>query len=284
MPNFNIEHQTIYRYNYGVYNIKNLIKLYPVWNETQKLISQKVEISGNPDVILNTDTFGNTFGMFTINGPQTELAITSTLKIQTFYKDVLADVAGRKLHKWADIAILSMDNTFKLFLNPKDFYVIWDINHLVYSFNPASRNPLDIILEFNNYVYTNFRYDVFATRVNSTVNEVWNMKAGVCQDFAHILIYMLQLTNIPARYVCGYICPNKDGLRGDGASHAWVEAYLPNYGWLGIDPTNNCLAQEKHVKLAVGRNYDDVAPVKGEYTGTASQTMEATVAVSYQVD
>ncbi len=282
MPLFQIEHKTAYRYNYGVYNIKNLIKLYPAWNESQKLVSQEVLISGNPEVLPNTDTFGNMFGIFTINGPETELIITSTLEIETFYKDVLADVAGRKLHKWADIAILSMDNTFKLFLNPKDFYVIWDINNLVYSFNPSARNPLDIILEFNSYVYFNFRYDVFATRVNSTINEVWNMKAGVCQDFAHILIYMLQLTNIPARYVCGYICPNKDGLRGDGASHAWVEAYLPNYGWLGVDPTNNCLAQEKHIKLAVGRNYDDVAPVKGEYTGTASQTMTASVAVSYK--
>jgi transglutaminase-like putative cysteine protease len=281
MPYFNIQHTTSYIYTYDVYNIKNLIKLYPFPHENQKLVSQSIDITGDPEVLVNTDTFGNKFGIFTINGPQSELTIISTVEIETTYKDVLADVAGRKLHKWADIALLSMDNTFKLFLSPKDFYVIWDINNLVYSFNPAARNPLDLILEFNSYVYYNFRYDVFATRVNSTLYEVWNMKAGVCQDFAHILIYMLQLTNIPARYVCGYICPNKDGLRGDGATHAWVEAYLPNYGWFGIDPTNNCIAQEKHIKMAVGRNYDDVSPVKGEYNGTANQTMKVTVNISY---
>jgi transglutaminase-like putative cysteine protease len=96
------------------------------------------------------------------------------------------------------------------------------------------------------------------------------------------LIYMLQTTSIPARYVCGYICPNQDGLRGEGASHAWVEAYLPTYGWLGVDPTNNCVVGDKHVKIAIGRHFDDVAPVKGVYSGGAFQTMKATVTVSHK--
>lgn len=282
MPHFNISHQTSYSYNYDVYNIKNIIKIFPISSPTQKIISHNLKVTGNPEILINTDTFGNTFGIFTLYGPQNQLHISSELEVETQYKDNLADVSSRKIHLWSDIAILSMDNTFKLFLNPKDFYVIWDINNIVNSFNPPSRNPLDIILEFNSYVFYNFRYDTTATRINSTLYEVWNMKAGVCQDFAHILIYMLQLTNIPARYVCGYICPNHDGLRGEGATHAWVEAYLPNYGWFGIDPTNNCIAQEKHVKLAVGRNYDDVAPVKGEYTGSAFQSMNAKVSVSYE--
>lgn len=281
MAYFHIEHTTSYQYSFDVYQIKNLIKLYPFQNDSQRVVSQLVSISSNPDVAVNIDTFGNLFGIFVIEGPQNELIIKSTLEIETFYKDVLADVYGRKLHKWTDLAILSMDNTFKLFLNPKDFYMIWDINNLVFSFNPYAKNPLDLILEFNNYVFSNFRYDAFATRIHSTLNEVWNMKAGVCQDFAHILIYMLQLTTIPARYVCGYICPNQDGLRGEGATHAWVEAFLPNYGWLGIDPTNNCVVNEKYVKLAVGRNYDDVAPVKGEYSGFANQTMTASVTIAY---
>ncbi len=142
-----------------------------------------------------------------------------------------------------------------------------------------------MIKQFNHYVFTNFKYIPNITTVTTTLNEVWNLKAGICQDFAHLLIAMLKLANIPARYVSGYICPNKNGMRGDGASHAWVEAFLPNYGWVGIDPTNDCLAEDKHVRVAVGRDYNDICPVKGAFTGNSShQTMNVSVSVSYISD
>jgi transglutaminase-like putative cysteine protease len=108
------------------------------------------------------------------------------------------------------------------------------------------------------------------------------LKSGVCQDFAHMLLAMLRLINIPARYVSGYICPNKSGMRGEGATHAWVEAYIPFYGWLGVDPTNNCLVNETHVRLAVGKNFTDCSPVKGTYRGTSNHTLDVTVSVSYE--
>ena len=89
------------------------------------------------------------------------------------------------------------------------------------------------------------------------------IKAGVCQDFAHILLVMLRLLNIPARYVSGYVCPHDHNLRGEGATHAWVEAYIPFYGWLGLDPTNNCIVNDFHVRLAIGRSFSDCSPVRG---------------------
>ncbi len=84
-----------------------------------------------------------------------------------------------------------------------------------------------------------------------------------------ILLAMLRLIDIPSRYVSGYICPNKNGMRGEGATHAWVEAYIPFYGWLGIDPTNNCIVNDTHVRLAIGRSFSDCSPVKGTYRGTS---------------
>jgi transglutaminase-like putative cysteine protease len=129
--------------------------------------------------------------------------------------------------------------------------------------------PYHTALKFCKYVYKNFEYIKGVTTVETTLDEIWGLKAGVCQDFAHLLMVMLRLVGIPARYVSGYICPNKDGLRGDWATHAWAEAYLPGYGWLGIDPTNNCIANENHVRLAVGRNFSDCSPVKGVYKGAA---------------
>ena len=93
---------------------------------------------------------------------------------------------------------------------------------------------------------------------------------------------MLRLLGIPARYVSGYVCPHDNDLRGEGATHAWVDAYIPFYGWLGLDPTNNCIVNDRHVRLAIGRNFSDCSPVKGTYKGTAEQTLEVGVSVSHE--
>ena len=136
--------------------------------------------------------------------------------------------------------------------------------------------------QLNEYVYKNFQYIQGITSVTTTLDEIWKLKAGVCQDFAHMLLAMLRLLNVPARYVSGYVCPHDHTLRGEGATHAWVEAYVPFYGWLGLDPTNNCIVNDLHVRLAIGRSFSDCSPVRGTYKGTAKQTLEVGVSVSYE--
>ena len=87
---------------------------------------------------------------------------------------------------------------------------------------------------------------------------------------------------IPSRYVSGYICPNKNGMRGEGATHAWVEFHLPEYGWVGIDPTNNAWVEGQHIKLAVGRDFADCTPVKGTFKGPAYQSLSVFVSIGYE--
>ncbi len=280
MLHFNIQHTTIYQYDNDVYDIKNLIKTYPVEDERQKVSSHFLAITENPRIAINRDGFGNKFGVFTVKGPVRELNITSTFDIETVETDVLEE-ARREEHTWDDIKLLSLDKSYQVFLNQKDHNEIWEIRNLVPTFNITGKDPLDVILDFNTYVYNNFKYVPGVTTVNTPLNEVWRLKAGVCQDFSHVLIEMLRTVNIPARYVSGYICPNNNGMRGAAASHAWVEAYLPNYGWIGVDPTNNCMAEEKHVRVAFGRDYDDVSPIKGEFKGTANQIVSVLVTVGY---
>jgi len=96
------------------------------------------------------------------------------------------------------------------------------------------------------------------------------------------MLELLRMIGIPARYVSGYICPNKNGMRGEGATHAWVEAYVPDYGWVGSDPTNNTWATNNHVKLAVGRNFSDCTPAKGTFKGPAHQSLSVYVSVGYE--
>jgi transglutaminase-like putative cysteine protease len=278
---FHIKHVTSYLYDNPVFESRNLIKVYPRKDKHQKVLDHSIRISGEPHVKTGKDIFGNKFGIFTLHNPHNQLQIISEMDVQTESRDILSEAAHNQ--SWSDMRLLGMDSSFRLFLNPKNYFVMPDIWEVVNSFKIGEMLPLSIALAFNEYVYKNFTYNPAATLVDTPVEAVWFLKAGVCQDFSHVLIYMLRSVSIPARYVSGYICPNKSGLRGDGATHAWVEVYLSNYGWLGIDPTNNCIAAEKHVRVAVGRNYLDVAPVIGEFEGKARQSLGVTVTVSYDM-
>lgn len=134
-------------------------------------------------------------------------------------------------------------------------------------------------LVLSEFVYDNFSYKQGITNIETPIEDIWKLKAGVCQDFAHILLAILRIYGIPARYVSGYICPKETGVRGEGATHAWVEAHIPFYGWLGLDPTNNCIVTDGHVKMAIGRSFSDCTPVKGTYKGSGEHILEVKVQV-----
>ena len=116
------------------------------------------------------------------------------------------------------------------------------------------RSENDSVLNFSKvlctYVNKNFEYKKGVTNINSSLDEVWKLKSGVCQDFTNILIQLLRLSKMPSRYVSGYVF-SKGGLIGAGATHAWAEEFIPFYGWLGLDPTNNCVIS--HDKMDQGK-------------------------------
>lgn len=129
-------------------------------------------------------------------------------------------------------------------------------------------------------IHQTFLYDREATSVHTTVDESVQLRSGVCQDFAHVQVALCRLNGIPARYVSGYIHSGPEThVMGAEASHAWCEAYLPPYGWIGYDPTNGRLINDEFVKIAVGRDYRDVSPVRGVYKGASHSEMSVNVAV-----
>ncbi|MZP28341.1 hypothetical protein GTO91_01220 [Heliobacterium undosum] len=134
------------------------------------------------------------------------------------------------------------------------------------------------ILRLAERLYQRYDYRKNSTEVDSSIGEILRNGAGVCQDFSHLMAAVLRVAGVPARYVSGYI-PCGGHLRGDSASHAWVEAWLPERGWTGVDPTNNCPAGPLHVKIAHGRDYGDIVPVKGVYRGRAKQSLQVSVDV-----
>jgi transglutaminase-like putative cysteine protease len=181
--------------------------------------------------------------------------------------------------QWQYLANLQHMVPYIDFLKQEYFEGLDELEKIVEAERLKDETPYQVALHFCQYVYDNFEYIKGVTTVETKLDEIWKLKAGVCQDFAHILMEMLRLVQIPARYVSGYICTSKNGLRGEGATHAWAEAYIPDYGWLGIDPTNNCIANETHIRLAVGRNFPDCSPVKGVYKGASGHKLEVSVSV-----
>ena len=156
--------------------------------------------------------------------------------------------------------------------------IIAILNKIKYQDKPV----IEIARLCNQYIYSNFSYTKGITNIETTLDEVLQHKKGVCQDFALVLLQLLRTAGIPCRYVSGYVCPNKSGLRGEGATHAWVEIYTPTQGWLGIDPTNNIWTMDNHIKLSVGRNFSDCTPVKGTFKGLAKQKLSVSVSVEYE--
>lgn len=281
MPEFKIQHITRYIYQSPVRDSANQIVLYPIQDEWQQVLKHAISISGNPVVDSYTDYYGNQIGTFTQREPHSHLTITSQLVVETKARDFPVDDMFAA-QQWTDLERYSMQVPYIDFLRQEYFNALNELKEIVYNHKNASDTPYKTALHFCEYVYKNFKYIAGVTSVETTLDEIWAIKSGVCQDFAHILLEMLRLVNIPARYVSGYICPNKNDMRGEGATHAWVEAFLPNYGWLGIDPTNNCIASENHIRLAVGRNFTDCSPVKGVYKGSAEHDLEVIVSVAYE--
>lgn len=281
MSQFKIRHITRYHYENPVRDSANQIILYPIQDEYQELLQQKVTITRSPSVELHEDYFGNQVGTFTHSQPHQELVIDSQLAVVTRPHPEPTDDRPAA-EQWKALEPLRRQVPYIDFLKVEPFAAMNEISALVQGRLSANPTPLALSRDFLKTIYSDFVYRKGITTVETTLDEIWKLKSGVCQDFAHILLVLLRLSGVPARYVSGYICPHKNGMRGEGATHAWVEAYIPFYGWLGLDPTNNCLVNESHVRLAVGKNFSDCSPVKGTYRGTSNHTLEVAVSVEYE--
>jgi transglutaminase-like putative cysteine protease len=280
MPEFNIKHITKYTYESLVKDSVNHIILYPKEDDYQKVLKHDLKISGKPRVDTFIDYYGNKVGFFTYSERHRELEIYSELTVTTIAKQPPAETMFGEM-EWSEIRALRHQVPYIDYLKWEAFDGLQELKEVTSQNVEAGSTPYQTALNYCTFVYEQFNYIQGVTTVQTKLDEIWKLKAGVCQDFAHILSQMLRMVNIPAKYVSGYICPNKDGMRGEGATHAWVEAYIPSYGWLGLDPTNNCIANETYVILAYGRSFTDCSPVKGVYKGPSSHKLTVQVIVSY---
>jgi transglutaminase-like putative cysteine protease len=280
MPVFNIHHITKYEYDRPVKESVNEIRIYPFVGKEQEALYHQVNITHHPDIMLMNDYWGNQAGMFNVMPSHREMVIESKLIVRTLgtsqsVSNVTAGLDTLKQDMNHNLGLLELASLKEIELRDK----IAEITHEFYTVGM----PIAAIIEkCGDYIFTNFKYIKGITTIETTIKEILELRSGVCQDFAHIMLEILRSLGIPSRYVSGYICPNKNGMRGEGATHAWVEAWVPGEGWAGMDPTNNVWVTNHHVKLAVGRNFNDCSPVKGTFKGPARQSLSVYVSVSYE--
>jgi transglutaminase-like putative cysteine protease len=280
MPVFNIHHITKYEYDRPVKESVNEIRLYPFADNAQETLHHQLHITTQPDIFMVQDYWGNRSGMFNLMASHKELVIESKLIVRTLGQpDISLDKqAGIETLKHAIADNLSLLELSKL----NEMELREQIAAMVNEFYTEGMPVAAIVEKCGDYVFNHFKYIKGITTIETTVEEILEHRSGVCQDFAHVMLEMLRSLGIPSRYVSGYICPNKNGMRGEGATHAWIEAWIPGNGWVGNDPTNNVWVTNHHVKLAVGRNFNDCSPIKGTFKGPARQSLSVYVSVGYE--
>ena len=280
MAVFKIVHITKYQYNWPIKESINEIRLFPHNFENQDVLQHQLLITQNPIVEISKDYYGNRVANFNNLEAHEEMTIESRMLVRVNHSLKIPEIDGTTVQD------LDIDKEKSIFLQrlsyPETISKQKEINRILKKINLAGKPIIEIAQECNAHIFKKFTYTKGITNIETTIDEILEMKKGVCQDFAHVLLQLLRTVGIPARYVSGYICPNESGLRGEGATHAWVEFYTPKQGWLGLDPTNNIWTMDNHVKLSVGRNFYDCTPVKGTFKGFARQTLSVCVSIGYE--
>ncbi len=278
---YSIRHVTHFRYGANVYESVMEARMQPRSESKQRCYSFKLAVQPRARIYLYRDSLANTVHYFDIPEIHRELAITAEALVDLDPVPI-PDRLDEADWKLLDPDLMPAD-AFEMLLPSHFARPSPALEELAASIGAERRgDPLSLLKELNQSMYGAFEYKPKATRVDSPIEEALTSHQGVCQDFAHIFISILRGIRIPARYVSGYLYHGSEDRdrSSDGATHAWVEAWLPGPGWVGFDPTNNLLASGRHIRTAIGRDYADVPPTRGVFKGEASTKLTVSVAVS----
>ena len=279
---YRITHRTEYTYAPPAYESFNEVRLRPVSDGMQTCVGFNLFIDPPATVIAFEDYYGNSVHDFGIPYMHDRLRIEATSDVITF-AGVAEHLTGpREGDEDLSPAMVALahDEYFAdenaEFLHPSSYVALGSSTEEITSALLASApdaSAYAFLLQAAAYVHDHFEYRVGSTNVRSTVDDLLQGGSGVCQDFSHLLISLCRHAGLPARYVSGYL----GNVPASAASHAWAEAFVPPYGWVGIDPTAGTPSTGRHVKVAVGRDYADVSVVRGTYRGGAASGLEVSV-------
>ncbi|GAC1544995.1 MAG: transglutaminase family protein [Vulcanimicrobiaceae bacterium] len=274
---YTIDHQTTYYYPDTVDESYTVVHLQPRSDQHQFCTRYALELSPKVRFHAYADRYGNDVQHFAILPRHASLSITAHSNVVTMRDRVPPEPTE------ATRALLASDAHLPRYYDyvHESEYVHFtpELAAFASELGPPGERIGVWCASVAHRINETFAYDTDATTVRTTVADALRAKAGVCQDFAHVMIAALRSARIPARYVSGYIFGGESRVLGAEASHAWCEAYLPPYGWVGFDPTNDRLINDYFVKVAIGRDYRDVSPIRGVYRGSKHSEMSVNVAM-----
>lgn len=282
MIRYRLSHVTTFSYDRPVRDSSNELRLQPRQDESQSCLSFRIETTPWSRPEAHIDYFDNWVHRFRVVPEHTQLRVET---------EALVAVHPQLAWMARPMPLAELDQRRgEIFREQPDWLRATEYCPLLPGLQPleaeSERRSDGTVRGFaeaaSALVHERFRYVPGATHVDSSVGDFLSQGAGVCQDFAHLLLALLRRRGVPARYVSGYLVSDSgaQGMPVSGeASHAWVQAFIPETGWIGLDPTVGHFAEMRHIVVARGRDYGDVPPVRGVYQGSAGQRMWVEVLV-----
>ena len=277
-----VEHLSTFHYAEPVRGSVMLLRLQPRDDRDQRLLEFGLDIEPLAWPTAVRDAFGNTCHLFNIHREHRRSSVCSRTRVVTAPAPELP--ARMEAEAWEELPRAADPVRYWEYLHPSRFA---RPGPRLDAFAAAcgierGTDPLATLLETGHALRAAFTYAPGSTEVDSPMERILETRRGVCQDYTHVMIALGRSWGIPSRYVSGYL--HLEGMAGEqtpeGASHAWAEFLLPEIGWLGIDPTNDCIADHRHVRVAVGRDYADAAPTRGTLLGGGEAELEVRVTVA----
>ncbi len=279
---YSIRHITRFAYSATIHESFMEVRKHPRSEANQHVHRFSLTIQPNANIFQYDDYLGNIVHYFDIPRAHNRLSITAEALVEVYPVDLPPlELSG---DAWAQLDDETKDDAFWDMLAPSQYIESTLLVHkLAAELGVTQRrdDPLSLLRELNSAIYQTFDYVPNYTNVDSPIDHALTERKGVCQDFAHIMIALVRPLGIPCQYVSGYLYTGQDDhdRSVDDATHAWIEAWLPDLGWVGFDPTNNLIAGERHIRAAIGRDYADVPPTHGVFRGEADSELSVGVQV-----
>ncbi len=276
-----IFHDTIFSYNNPVRESIMEVRLQPRDDERQRCHHFNLTVTPRTMIYSICDALGNNVHHFDITVPLTSLVVRAESTVEVLPCPVLP--AQLPNTSWQLLDNLHNDPLLDMLL-PSQFAQPTTLLSEFMDRHAIRRgdDPLSTVTQVSALLFDTITYTPQSTSVDSPIDVVLTQQKGVCQDITHVMIAICRTLGIPSRYVSGYLYHRRDDhdRSQSDATHAWLEVWLPDLGWIGIDPTNRIWAGERHIRMAIGRDYADVPPTRGVYRGHAHEHLEVVVSVN----
>ena len=285
---YSVRHITKYEYPYDVAIGYNIAHLQPRDIKGQICNSHRLVVSPEPATVTQRiDYFGNPCSLFSVDQPHRRLTVTaiSEVDVQRASPQVFDTPPWEQIVQGVQESATEAElDAVQFVCDSRDIRAFEGLKEYAEQSFPAGRPILEAVVDLTSRIFNDFEYSPAATSVNSHIKEAFDKRQGVCQDFAHLQIGCLRELEIPARYVSGYLrtipAEGQEKLVGADASHAWLSVWCGvDAGWIDFDPTNDVIVGDDHITVAVGRDYDDVCPVRGVIVGSNEQILNVSVTV-----